>query len=100
MPRDVVLDTDIGTDVDDAICLALAMAAPELRLVAVTCVSGDTEQRARIARRLLDLGGHADVQAFGGRRQPFDGTDRFLWLGNEGAGILDDDVPAPVPPDD
>src|SRR5215831_9164480 len=28
--RRIVLDTDIGSDVDDALCLALAVAAPEI----------------------------------------------------------------------
>jgi hypothetical protein len=34
----VILDTDIGSDVDDAFALALAVASPELELVAVTTV--------------------------------------------------------------
>lgn len=100
MPRPIVLDTDIGTDVDDALCLALAMSAPELALVAVTCVSGDTHWRAQIARRLLDLGGLDRVPVYAGRRAPLDGGERFLWLGNEGTGILDDAVPAAVADDD
>src|SRR5262245_511243 len=45
MPRRIVLDTDIGTDVDDALALALALASPELELVAITTVSGDTTVR-------------------------------------------------------
>jgi purine nucleosidase len=32
MPRRIVLDTDIGTDVDDALALALTLASPELEL--------------------------------------------------------------------
>jgi purine nucleosidase len=100
MPLRIVLDTDIGTDVDDALCLALALAAPELALAAVTCVSGDTRRRAQIARRLLDLGGHPNVPVYAGRRIPLDHGERFVWLGHEGTGILDDGVPAPVPDDD
>ena len=33
MATKVLLDTDIGTDSDDAIALALAMASPELDIV-------------------------------------------------------------------
>ena len=36
--RRVVLDTDMGSDVDDALCLALALVSPEIELVALTNV--------------------------------------------------------------
>ena len=48
-PIPIVLDTDIGTDIDDAFALALIMKCPELDLVGVTTVSGDTQARARLA---------------------------------------------------
>ena len=53
MPLPILLDTDVGTDVDDAIAIALVLAAPELDLRAVTTVSGDVRLRARIAKKLL-----------------------------------------------
>jgi len=49
----VILDTDIGTDIDDAFALALIMNSPELELLGVTTVSGDTAARARIAAKML-----------------------------------------------
>ena len=49
----VIVDTDIGTDIDDAFALALILASPELQLLGVTTVSGDTQARARLASRLL-----------------------------------------------
>lgn len=82
----------MGSDVDDALCLALALASPELDLVAVTHVAGDTQLRARISRRLLDLAGRSDVPVYAGCEAPLaGGADRFVWFGNEGVGILDDD---------
>lgn len=90
MTQRIVLDTDMGSDVDDALCLALALASPEVELVAVTHVAGDTRLRARISRRLLDLAGRDDVPVFAGRSRPLRGDeDRFVWFGNEGVGILD-----------
>src|SRR5262245_24165922 len=100
MPIPIVLDTDIGSDVDDALCLALAIAAPEIELIAVTHVSGDTRLRARISRRLLDLGGRGAVPVSAGRSEPLDGGRRFVWFGHEGVGILDDEPGIPVPNDD
>jgi purine nucleosidase len=64
MRHRIVLDTDIGSDADDALCLALALAAPEIELVAVTHVTGDTRLRAAISRRLLDLAGREHFSHF------------------------------------
>jgi purine nucleosidase len=97
--RRIVLDTDIGSDVDDALCLALALAAPEIELVAVTHVCGDTRRRAQISRRLLDLAGRREVPVYAGRSTPLAGGDRFVWFGHEGVGILDG-ASVPVPDDD
>ena len=65
-PIPVVLDTDIGGDIDDAFALALVLASPELDLRAVTTVSGDTQARARIAAKLLAEAGHRDVPVAAG----------------------------------
>ena len=62
----VILDTDIGTDIDDAFALALALASPELELRGVTTVSGDAFTRAMIACRFLDAVGHSRVPVAAG----------------------------------
>ena len=49
----ILVDTDIGTDIDDAFALALVARSPELDLLGVTTVSGDTHARARLAAKLL-----------------------------------------------
>jgi purine nucleosidase len=48
----VLLDTDIGSDIDDAVALAYLLAQPDCDLVGVTTVSGDTAQRAACAEAL------------------------------------------------
>ncbi len=53
----VLVDTDIGTDIDDAFALALVARSPELQLLGVTTVSGDTQARARLAAKLLWVAG-------------------------------------------
>ena len=62
----LVLDTDIGDDVDDAFALAFATRHPRIRLCAVTTVLGDTRWRAALALRLLDELGVDDVPVAAG----------------------------------
>jgi len=49
----VILDTDIGDDIDDAYALALALQSPELKLVGITTAYGDTDLRAKLVGRYL-----------------------------------------------
>jgi len=99
--RRVVLDTDMGSDVDDALALALALASPEIDLVAVTHVTRDTRLRAAISRKLLDLAGRTEVPVYAGRSAVHGGDDqRFSWFGNEGKGILEAGERPAVAPED
>ncbi|HUZ46456.1 MAG TPA: nucleoside hydrolase [Terriglobia bacterium] len=62
----ILLDTDIGTDIDDAFALALVVKSPELDLLGVTTVSGDTQARARLAAKLLWEAGDRSVPVAAG----------------------------------
>ena len=48
------IDTDVGTNPDDAVALLCAAAHPDVELVGVSTVDGDTERRAATARQLVD----------------------------------------------
>jgi purine nucleosidase len=63
----VIIDTDIGDDVDDAFALALAVKSPELEVLGITTTFGDTETRAKIADRLLGEVGHAEIPVMAGK---------------------------------
>lgn len=90
MPRPLLFDTDIGSDVDDAIALGLILSCPDsLDLRAVTTVAADTSDRARIAARLLALGGRGDVPVAAGEREALLRRQRFPVWGHEGAGLGD-----------
>jgi inosine-uridine nucleoside N-ribohydrolase len=52
-PVKIILDTDIGDDIDDAFALGLALQSPEIRVVGITTAWGDTALRARLVDRLL-----------------------------------------------
>lgn len=62
----IVLDTDIGSDIDDAFALVLVLKSPELDLRAVTTVSGDTQARARLAAKMLWVAGRRDIPVAAG----------------------------------
>ena len=84
-PVPLVIDTDIGSDVDDAIALALAVRHPDLDLRVVTTVSSQPDVRAGLAAALLDAAGASDVQVAVGRGAP--GDDRNA-IGHEHVGLL------------
>ncbi len=67
---DVLIDTDIGDDIDDAFALALALRSPEIELRGVTTVFGDTLRRAQLASHLLHVYGRNDIPIAAGRQAP------------------------------
>jgi purine nucleosidase len=83
-----VLDTDIGTDVDDILALVLLARAPEFQLVGVTTVYGDTTLRARMVRQVLDQMGRTDVPIGIGATRTLTNRPVF-WAGHEGHGMSD-----------
>ena len=56
MIKKILLDTDIGDEIDDAMALYFAMSEG-FDLVGITTVYKNTEERARISKRLLKLYG-------------------------------------------
>lgn len=89
----IIVDTDIGTDADDALALAMAAATTgSPRLLAVSVCGRRPELRAAIARRLLAAAGRPEVPVLVGASHPIDPRGRFYWFGNEGKGI----EPAPL----
>jgi inosine-uridine nucleoside N-ribohydrolase len=64
----VVLDTDIGTDIDDAWALGYAVKSPAFELLGVTVTDADTPGRAKLACKLLSRLGRTDVPVAVGRR--------------------------------
>src|SRR5689334_23174909 len=74
-PQPVIIDTDIGDDIDDAFALALALKSPELKVVGVTTTFGNTEMRAKLVDRYLKAVGRSDIPVFAG---PATKTDNLM----------------------
>jgi inosine-uridine nucleoside N-ribohydrolase len=65
----LLLDTDIGSDIDDAVCLAYLLAQPACELLGITTVSGDPVKRAMLASAQCKVAGK-QVPIFPGAGDP------------------------------
>jgi inosine-uridine nucleoside N-ribohydrolase len=65
----ILLDTDIGSDIDDAVCLAYLLANRQCDLLGITTVSGEPVQRAQMASALCKVAG-AHTPIYPGAERP------------------------------
>ena len=65
-PEKVIIDTDIGDDIDDAFAIALALRSPELEILGITTTFGETEGRAKLLDRFLGENGRQDIAVAAG----------------------------------
>jgi inosine-uridine nucleoside N-ribohydrolase len=75
-PQKVIVDMDIGDDIDDAFALGLLLQSPEIDIVGITTAWGDTALRAQLLERMLRETGHSQIPvaqgiATSGNPQPF-----------------------------
>lgn len=68
-PIPVILDTDIGTDIDDTWALAIMLNCPELDVKLVTSDTGDTIYRSKLIARMLEVADRTDIPVGIGIRQ-------------------------------
>ncbi len=66
-PLPLILDTDIGSDIDDSWALAMILKSPELDLRLVTTTGYNIPYQTRVAAKLLECGGRTDVKLAPGR---------------------------------
>jgi len=57
----VILDTDIGDDIDDTWALAMLLKSPQLDPKLVTTTCGKSEYRAKLVARLLEVARRTDI---------------------------------------
>lgn len=70
MKKKILLDTDIGTDVDDAIALAYLLVQPNCDLLGITTVTGESKKRAMLASALCKIAGK-EIPIYPGIENPF-----------------------------
>ena len=70
-PEKIIIDTDIGDDIDDAFAVALALRSPELQILGISTTFGDTDLRAKLTDRLLGEVGRQDIPVAAGTPTSF-----------------------------
>src|SRR5688500_10965728 len=69
-PIPLLLDTDIGSDIDDALCLAYLLNQPRCKLLGVSTATGDTAKRAGLAELSCRMAYREDVSVHAGASGP------------------------------
>ena len=62
----LLLDTDIGSDIDDAVALAYLLSQPRCELVGITTVTGEPARRAELASAICTHVGRGDIPIWPG----------------------------------
>lgn len=70
MKRKMILDTDIGGDIDDALALALILNSPEIELEAITACYKDVRRRAELACYQLEIWQKENIPVAAGCDEP------------------------------
>ena len=73
----ILIDTDIGSDIDDAFAIALALQSPEVEIKGVTTVFCNTDRRTALAEMLLKLAGREDIPVHTGLSHPIVQREMF-----------------------
>jgi len=71
----ILFDTDIGSDIDDAVALAYLLAQPRAEILGITTVSGHPIERAKLASAICKTAGR-DIQIIPGSEHRIDGPTR------------------------
>lgn len=66
----LLLDTDIGSDIDDAVALAYLLRQTRCDLLGITTVTGEPARRAMLADAVCRAAGHTDIPIHVGLEAP------------------------------
>lgn len=66
----ILIDTDIGDDIDDAAAIIMALNSPELEILGITTVFQDTVKRAEMALELCEFCERTEIPVYVGAWLP------------------------------
>lgn len=80
-PIPVILDTDIGSDIDDTWALAMMLGSPQIDLKLITTAFRDTPVKTRLVARMLERWNRTDIPIGTGLKTDDGGINQLEWLG-------------------
>jgi len=75
----IILDCDLGDDIDDAFAVALVLISPEFEVLGLVMDYGNTPKRAQIACKMLYEIGREDIPVVVGRKTKEHYSPQFYW---------------------
>ena len=87
----IIIDTDIGDDVDDAFAIALALKSPSLDLVGITTVFKNSNMRSKIVKAEIEAFGKKGIDVVSGLDKPLvvpPSTFSYETIGDDGKPII------------
>lgn len=81
--HNIIIDTDIGDDIDDTFALLFAIKSPEIHVEGITTVFRNAQRRAKMCKTVLQTYGIEDIPVYAGIDQPIieeiheQGNDRY-----------------------
>ena len=100
-PVPVILDTDIGGDIDDTWALLMLLGSPQLDLKLIVTAVDDTEAKTRLVAKLLEKVGRTDIPIGTGVKTSDRKMNQAKWLGdydlsNYPGTVIEDGVQATI----
>jgi purine nucleosidase len=74
-PKKIIIDTDIGDDIDDALAIAFALESPEIEVVGITTVYKNTNLRAKLSKYLLNIANKSEICVCAGSANPINSIE-------------------------
>jgi len=81
-PVSVILDTDIGDDIDDTWALAMLLGCPQVDLKLIVSASDDTPTKTRLLAKILERAGRTDIPLGTGVKNSDNAIHQLMWLGD------------------
>ena len=81
-PTPVILDTDLGDDIDDTWALGLLLGSPQVDVKLIVTASDDTPTKSRLVAKILEHMGRTDIPLAQGVKTSDNKINQAQWLGD------------------
>ena len=81
-PVPVILDTDLGDDIDDTWALAMLLGSPHVDVKLIVTASDDTPMKTRLVAKILERMGRPDIPLATGVKNSDNKLHQSQWLGD------------------